>query len=112
MEDVAIAYGYNNLEITPPSTLTYGAQQPLNMLSDLLRYELAFAGYTEVLSFTLVLFYWFTYYRFSFISGVTNFENIHMIHSAPRKRISTFYKERTTTMLLLLITPRLKTFKY
>ena len=54
MEDVAIAYGYNNLEITPPKTLTYGGQQPVNMLSDLLRYELAFAGYTEVLSFALV----------------------------------------------------------
>jgi phenylalanyl-tRNA synthetase beta chain len=56
MEDVAIAYGYNNLEITPPNTLTYGGQQPLNMLSDLLRYELAYAGYTEVLSFALVCF--------------------------------------------------------
>ena len=54
-EDVAIAYGYNNLNIVPPNTVTTGGQQPLNMLCDLLRYEMAFAGYTEVLSFALVL---------------------------------------------------------
>jgi len=52
-EDVAIAYGYNNLNIVPPNTVTTGGQQPLNMLCDLLRYEMAFAGYTEVLSFAL-----------------------------------------------------------
>ena len=53
-EDVAIAYGYNNLNIVQPKTNTAGGQQPLNMLCDLLRYEVAFAGYTEVLSFALV----------------------------------------------------------
>merc|ERR1711862_105119 len=51
-EDVAIAFGYNNLNVVPPSTVT-GGQQPLNLLSDLLRYEMAFSGYTEVLSFAL-----------------------------------------------------------
>merc|ERR1712137_641682 len=52
-EDVAIAFGYNNLNIVPPSTVTTGGQQPLNLLSDLLRYEMSFCGYTEVLSFAL-----------------------------------------------------------
>jgi len=53
IEDVAIAYGYNNLNVVPPKTVCNGAQQPLNMLTDLLRYELAYAGYTEILTFAL-----------------------------------------------------------
>jgi len=52
-EDVAIAYGYNNLNIVTPNTVTSGGQHPVNMLSDLLRSEMAFAGYTEILSFAL-----------------------------------------------------------
>jgi phenylalanyl-tRNA synthetase beta chain len=54
MEDVAIAYGYNNLVKEIPRTLTYGKQQPLNKLTDLLRQEVAMAGYTEALTLSLV----------------------------------------------------------
>ena len=54
MEDVAIAYGFNNLKHTIPKTNTFGQQFPLNKLTDLLRREVAYAGYTEVLTFALV----------------------------------------------------------
>ena len=33
-EDVAIAYGYNNLVKTEPQTMTVGRQLPINKLSD------------------------------------------------------------------------------
>ena len=38
-EDVAIAYGYNNLKKTIPKTMTIATQQPLNKLTDQLRYH-------------------------------------------------------------------------
>lgn len=53
MEDVAIAFGYNNIPKTIPQTVTISAQQPLNKLSEQLSLELAQAGFTEGLSFTL-----------------------------------------------------------
>jgi len=53
MEDVAIAYGYNNLVKQAPKTITSGKQQPLNKLTDLLRGEVAMAGYNEVLTLSL-----------------------------------------------------------
>lgn len=53
MEDVAIAYGYNNIQKTIPNTVTIASQLPLNKLSDQLSLELAQAGFTEALSFTL-----------------------------------------------------------
>jgi phenylalanyl-tRNA synthetase beta chain len=53
MEDVGIAYGYNNIVITTPKSTTVGKENPLNQLSDHLRYELAMAGFTETL--TLIL---------------------------------------------------------
>lgn len=53
-EDVAIAYGYNNIARTLPSTSCPGAQQPINKLTDSLRHELAAAGYDEVLTLALV----------------------------------------------------------
>lgn len=53
MEDVGIAFGYNNLVREVPKTLTYGKQQPLNKLTDLLRQEVAMAGFTEVLTLSL-----------------------------------------------------------
>eukprot|EP01103_Thecamoeba_quadrilineata_P002379 TRINITY_DN12343_c0_g1_i1.p1 TRINITY_DN12343_c0_g1~~TRINITY_DN12343_c0_g1_i1.p1 ORF type:complete len:602 (+),score=106.77 TRINITY_DN12343_c0_g1_i1:28-1806(+) len=53
MEDLAIAYGYNNLKREVPKVNTFGSQQPVNKLTDLLRHDLAFAGYYETLSFTL-----------------------------------------------------------
>lgn len=54
IEDVAIAYGYDRLErALPPATNCAGRQQPRNQLSELLRGELAAAGFTEVLTFAL-----------------------------------------------------------
>ncbi|KAJ7566908.1 hypothetical protein O6H91_02G123700 [Diphasiastrum complanatum] len=53
VEDVAIAYGYNNILKTLPRSLTQGKQQPLNHFSDLLRSEIAMAGFTEVLTWIL-----------------------------------------------------------
>lgn len=50
IEDVAIAFGYNNLPIKVPGTLTVGAPLPINAFSDLLRDEIARAGYLEVLT--------------------------------------------------------------
>ena len=52
-EDVAIAYGYNNLRKRALTTTTVGRQQPINQLTDLLRYEIAQAGFTEVLTLGL-----------------------------------------------------------
>lgn len=53
MQDVAIAYGYNNVEWTVPRTVTIGRELPLNQLTELLRMECAMAGYTEVLTWAL-----------------------------------------------------------
>jgi phenylalanyl-tRNA synthetase beta chain len=53
-EDVAIAFGYNNIPRTMPKTATEGAQLPINKLSDQLRVELAAAGYNETLTLALV----------------------------------------------------------
>ncbi len=36
-EDVAIAFGYNNIERTLPRSMTIGKQLPINKLSDQLR---------------------------------------------------------------------------
>ena len=38
-EDVAIAYGYNNIVRTVPKTQTVAVQQPVGKLTDLLRYR-------------------------------------------------------------------------
>lgn len=54
VEDVAISFGYNNLDIVPPKTVCIGGEQPLNCLTDLLRVECASAGYLELLSFVLI----------------------------------------------------------
>ena len=52
-EDVAIAYGYNNIVKTIPKTNTIAAQFPINKLSDALRNEIASSGFCEVLTFSL-----------------------------------------------------------
>jgi len=52
-EDVAIAYGYNNIVKTLPATNTIAAQYPINKLSDQLREQMAQAGFTEALTFSL-----------------------------------------------------------
>ena len=53
-EDLAIAYGYNNItkKITP--TNCYGRQQPYNKLADLFRHEMAMGGYVEFLTMALL----------------------------------------------------------
>jgi phenylalanyl-tRNA synthetase beta chain len=53
MEDVAIAYGFNRIRSSVPSTSTIGKQQRANFFADLLRNEVALIGYTEVLNFAL-----------------------------------------------------------
>jgi len=52
-EDVAIAFGYNNIVKTIPKTNTIAAQFPINKLSDALRNEVASSGFCEVLTFSL-----------------------------------------------------------
>jgi len=54
VEDVAIAYGYNNLKLEVPMTFAGAAEQPVNHLSDLVRQEMAMAGYTECLNWALI----------------------------------------------------------
>ncbi|ESO90473.1 hypothetical protein LOTGIDRAFT_217906 [Lottia gigantea] len=53
MEDVAIGYGFNNIIKTIPDTNCIANQFPLNKLTDLLRQEIAGAGFTEALTFAL-----------------------------------------------------------
>lgn len=53
MEDAAMAYGFNNIVRTTPKTYTVANQLPLNKLSELLRQDLAAAGFTEALTFAL-----------------------------------------------------------
>ncbi|XP_058890332.1 phenylalanine--tRNA ligase beta subunit-like [Acipenser ruthenus] len=53
VEDAAMAYGFNNLKRTIPQTYTIANQFPLNKLTELLRQDLAAAGFTEALTFAL-----------------------------------------------------------
>lgn len=53
MEDVAIAYGYNNLTKHIPATVTQGKELPMNQLTEMLRQECAMSGYTEILTWAL-----------------------------------------------------------
>eukprot|EP00945_MAST-04E_sp_MAST-4E-sp1_P004416 g4416.t1 len=53
VEDIAIAYGFNNIEEVIPQTNTVGKELPVNQLTDLLRFEIAQAGYTEALTLGL-----------------------------------------------------------
>lgn len=50
IEDVGIAYGFNNIPIEVPKTVCSGAPLPVNQFSDLLRIELANAGFVELLT--------------------------------------------------------------
>ena len=54
MEDVAIAYGFNNLPRRVPSTATIAKPFEVNRLGDILRKECAMAGWTEALPLILV----------------------------------------------------------
>ena len=54
MEDAAIAYGFNNLERRFVSaTTSVGAALPINKLADIVRFEAAMAGWSEVLPLIL-----------------------------------------------------------
>lgn len=53
VEDVAIAYGYDNIAAIIPKTPTVARQFPLNKITDLLRENIAQAGFTEALTFSL-----------------------------------------------------------
>lgn len=53
MEDVAIAYGFNNLKKVTPATVSEGKELPVNKLVDALRHEIAQQGYLEMLGFVL-----------------------------------------------------------
>jgi phenylalanyl-tRNA synthetase beta chain len=53
-EDLAIAYGYNNITKTVPRTMTVGHEQPVNHLTDLVREALAQSGFIEVLTWAMI----------------------------------------------------------
>jgi phenylalanyl-tRNA synthetase beta chain len=53
-EDIGIAYGYNNIVTSIPQTLTIGKPLPKNKLTDLLRQELAQAGFIECMNVGLI----------------------------------------------------------
>lgn len=53
VEDCAIAYGYDNITMTEVPTRSAGSQQPMAKLMHLLRLEVAAAGYTEMLTFSM-----------------------------------------------------------
>lgn len=54
VEDVGIAYGYNNIPWTMPQAVTVGKQLSINKLTDQLRFEIARCGFSEALTFSLV----------------------------------------------------------
>lgn len=54
MEDVAIAYGFNNIPKTLPATNTIAAPFALNKLADSIRRECALAGFVECAPLILV----------------------------------------------------------
>lgn len=54
VEDIGIGFGFNNIARVFPDTNTVGSYQPNNKFSDLLRQELAQAGYIEQLTFSLI----------------------------------------------------------
>ncbi|KDN53536.1 putative FRS1-phenylalanyl-tRNA synthetase, beta subunit, cytosolic [Tilletiaria anomala UBC 951] len=53
MEDVAVAYGFDNLPTRFPRTNTVAEPLPINKLSDILRRECAYNGWIEVLPLIL-----------------------------------------------------------
>ncbi|KAJ2072290.1 phenylalanine--tRNA ligase subunit beta [Coemansia sp. RSA 2673] len=52
-EDLAIAFGYNNIPRAANSEATVGVPLPLNKLDDIVRREIAMAGWTEALTLSL-----------------------------------------------------------
>eukprot|EP00299_Pterocystis_sp_00344_P008866 c3538_g1_i1.p1 GENE.c3538_g1_i1~~c3538_g1_i1.p1 ORF type:complete len:615 (+),score=146.24 c3538_g1_i1:46-1845(+) len=54
VEDVAIAYGFNNVPTRIPQVHTTAKQYPINKLSDMVRREMAQAAYMEILTMALL----------------------------------------------------------
>jgi phenylalanyl-tRNA synthetase beta chain len=54
VEDVAIAYGFNNLPTRLPSAACPGRELPVNGVTDALRAECAMSGFVEVLTWALL----------------------------------------------------------
>ena len=52
-EDFAIAYGYNNINITSPEVVNVGKGFKLNTVTEKMRSEIAIAGYAECMTFVL-----------------------------------------------------------
>ncbi|XP_030375764.1 phenylalanine--tRNA ligase beta subunit [Scaptodrosophila lebanonensis] len=52
-EDIAIAFGYNKIKKSLPAFMQIAKQFPLNKLTEQLREQVAQAGFTEALTFTL-----------------------------------------------------------
>ena len=53
IEDVAIAYGYNNIKRTIPNTNCIAEQFPINKLTDLLRVDIAAARSSSLIKLYL-----------------------------------------------------------
>ncbi|KRX87930.1 Phenylalanine--tRNA ligase beta subunit [Trichinella pseudospiralis] len=53
IEDVAIAYGYNNIKKELPPAAAISDQLYLNKITEAMRKEIACAGFTEILTFSL-----------------------------------------------------------
>ncbi|WFD44773.1 phenylalanine--tRNA ligase [Malassezia psittaci] len=53
MEDVAVAHGFDNLPKTFPATNSVGVPLAINQLSDIIRHQCAYAGWTETLPLIL-----------------------------------------------------------
>jgi len=54
VEDLAIAYGYNNLHLEVPMTFAGAGEQPVNHLADLVRQEMACAGFVECVNWAIL----------------------------------------------------------
>ena len=52
-EDVAVAFGFNNVAEALPGSALVGRELPINQLTELLRVDVAAAGFTEVLTWAL-----------------------------------------------------------
>lgn len=99
MEDVAIAYGYDNLPKRVPGVNTVAAPLPINKLSDSARRELALAGFTEVAPLTLV--------SFSKSVNDTNVKiglSVYYLSSAPTMKTS-------SSSTALMMVPRLSSWQ-
>ena len=54
VEDIGVVYGFNNIPRILPPTNTIGRQLEINKFTELMRHELAQAGYYESLTFGLI----------------------------------------------------------